>query len=142
MWDRDNTRLARVAPFETWDNVWMNLPCAYWLAPRQRVLDVRTGPGELPPTLILAAERDAAAPYAGALELHRRLSGSVLVTERDAGTHGIAGGPNPCVNGYLDAYLLEGRLPVRRAACAPHPEPTPKPKTKGSSRKAAVGPAR
>ncbi|OPG05886.1 protease, partial [Streptomyces sp. GKU 895] len=126
VWDRDNTRLARVAPFETWDNVWMNLPCAYWRAPRQEPLDVRTGPGELPSTLILAAERDAAAPYEGALELHRRLSGSVLVTERDAGTHGIAGGPNRCVNGYLDAYLLEGRLPVRRAACAPHPEPKPR----------------
>ncbi|MFJ9902371.1 alpha/beta hydrolase [Streptomyces sp. NPDC101152] len=126
VWDRDNTRLARVAPFETWDNAWTNLPCAYWPAPRQRALDVRTGPGELPPTLILAAERDAAAPYQGALELQRRLSGAVLVTERDAGSHGIAEGPNPCVNGYLDAYLLAGRLPVRHAACAPHaaPEPT------------------
>ncbi|MFF0161259.1 alpha/beta hydrolase [Streptomyces sp. NPDC005263] len=123
VWDRDSTRLARVAPFETWDNVWTNLPCAYWPAPRQRPLDVRTGPGEVPGTLILAAERDAAAPYEGALELRRRLSGSVLVTERDAGTHGIAGGPNPCVNGHVDAYLLEGRLPGRRAACAPHPEP-------------------
>ncbi|MER6410375.1 alpha/beta hydrolase [Streptomyces humidus] len=127
VWDRDNTRLARVAPFETWDNVWANLPCAYWPVPRQRPLDVRTGRGELPPTLILAAERDAAAPYAGALEMHRRLSGSVLVTERDAGTHGIAGGPNRCVNGYLDAYLLEGRLPARRAACAGRAEPKPKP---------------
>ncbi|KAB1141606.1 alpha/beta hydrolase [Streptomyces luteolifulvus] len=125
VWDRDNTRLARVAPFETWDNVWMNLPCAYWPAARQEPLDVRTGPGELPPALILAAERDAAAPYDGALEMHRRLSGSVLVTERDAGTHGIAGGPNSCVNGHLDAYLLEGELPARRAACAPHPEPSP-----------------
>ncbi|MFF3848799.1 alpha/beta hydrolase [Streptomyces sp. NPDC002328] len=124
VWDRDNTRLARVAPFETWDNVWANLPCAYWQAPRQRPLDVRTGPGELPPTLILAAERDAAAPYDGALEMHRRLSDSVLVTERDAGTHGIAGGPNKCVNGHLDAYLLEGRLPARRAACAGHAAPT------------------
>ncbi|KOG30587.1 alpha/beta hydrolase [Streptomyces resistomycificus] len=127
VWDRDNTRLARVAPFETWDNVWMNLPCAYWPAPRQQPLDVRTGPGELPPTLILAAERDAATPYDGALEMHRRLSGSVLVTERDSGTHGIAGGPNPCVNGHVDAYLLQGRLPARRAACAPRPEPEPKP---------------
>ncbi|MFD7402246.1 alpha/beta hydrolase [Streptomyces sp. NPDC059866] len=125
VWDRDNTRLARVAPFETWDNAWMNLPCAYWPAPRQQPLDVRTGPGELPPTLILAAERDAAAPYRGALELHRRLSGSVLVTERDAGTHGIAGGANPCVNGHMEAYLLQGRLPSGRAACAPHPEPKP-----------------
>ncbi|MFJ5261975.1 alpha/beta hydrolase [Streptomyces sp. NPDC088387] len=125
VWDRDNTRLARVAPFETWDNVWMNLPCAYWPVARQKPLDVRTGPGELPPTLIVAAERDAAAPYEGALELHRRLSGSVLVTERDAGSHGVAGGPNQCVNGHVDAYLLEGRVPVRRAACAPHLEPKP-----------------
>ncbi|MEV8557143.1 alpha/beta hydrolase [Streptomyces sp. NPDC051917] len=119
-WDRDNTRLARAAPFETWDNAWMNLPCAYWPAPRRQPLDVRTGPGELPPVLILAAERDAAAPYPGALEMNRRLGGSVLVTERDAGTHGIGGGPNPCVNGHLDAYLLEGRVPARHASCAPH----------------------
>lgn len=125
VWDQDSTRLARVAPFETWDNVWTNLPCAYWPAPRQRPLDVRTGLGELPPTLILAAERDAATPYHGALELHRRLSGSTLVTERDSGTHGIAGGPNPCVNGHVDAYLLHGDLPARRASCAPHPEPEP-----------------
>jgi pimeloyl-ACP methyl ester carboxylesterase len=124
-WDRDNTRLARVAPFETWDNVWMNLPCAYWPVPRQKPLDVRTLPGALAPVLILAAERDAATPYEGAVELQRRLSGSVLVTENGAGTHGIAGGPNSCVNGYLDAYLLEGRLPKRRAACAPHAEPKP-----------------
>ncbi|WP_328836574.1 alpha/beta hydrolase [Streptomyces europaeiscabiei] len=124
VWDRDNTRLARTAPFETWDNVWTNLPCAYWSGPRQEPLDVRTGPGELPPTLILAAERDAAAPYEGAIELHRRLWGSVLVTERDAGNHGVGWGANKCVNGYLEAYLLEGRLPERRAACAPRPEPS------------------
>lgn len=104
-------------------------------AGRQGALDVRTGPGVLPPVLLLAAERDAATPYAGALELQRRLSGSVLVTERDAGTHGVAGGPNACVNGYLERYLLTGAVPaaengpemtpVRRASCAPHPEPDP-----------------
>ncbi|MEU0033266.1 alpha/beta hydrolase [Streptomyces sp. NPDC006333] len=124
-WDRDNTRLARRAPFETWDNVWMNLPCAYWPVPRQKPLDVRTLPGVLAPTLILAAERDAATPYEGARELQRRLSGSVLVTENGAGTHGIAGGPNHCVNDYLDTYLLTGRLPQWRARCAPRAEPRP-----------------
>lgn len=123
VWDRDNTRIARVAPFETWDNVWANLPCAYWSGPRQRPVDVRTGPGEVAPTLILAAERDAAAPYQGALSLHQRIAGSVLVTERDAGSHGIAGGPNACVNRYLEDYLLAGRLPSREAACAPHKAP-------------------
>ncbi|MFE4592086.1 alpha/beta hydrolase [Streptomyces laurentii] len=111
VWDHDNTRLARRAPFETWDNVWANLPCAYWPAPRQEPLDVRTGPGVLPPVLILAAERDAATPYEGALELHRRLAGSALVTERGAGTHGTGGGPNACVNGYLERYLLTGEVP-------------------------------
>ncbi|MER6569921.1 alpha/beta hydrolase [Streptomyces sp. NPDC001093] len=134
VWDRDNTRLARVAPFETWDNAWMNLPCAYWPAPRQRPLDVRTGRGELPPVLILAAERDAATPYPGALEMNRRLAGSVLVTERDAGTHGIGGGPNQCVNGHLDAYLLEGRVAGRRASCAPHRLPPAVGPTKESPR--------
>jgi pimeloyl-ACP methyl ester carboxylesterase len=126
LWDRDNTRLARTAPFETWDNAWLNLPCAFWPVPRQQPLDLRTNPGELPPTLIMAAERDAATPYEGALELRRRLSGSVLVTEREAGSHGIGGGPNPCVNGHLETYLLQGRLPERHAECGPHPEPRPK----------------
>ncbi|MFE5136664.1 alpha/beta hydrolase [Streptomyces fagopyri] len=124
-WDRDNTILARRAPFETWDNVWMNLPCAYWPVPRQKPLDVRALPGVLAPTLILAAERDAATPYEGAVELQRRLSGSVLVTENGAGTHGIGGGPNTCVNDYLDTYLLTGGLPQFRARCAPRAEPEP-----------------
>ncbi|MFG2723222.1 alpha/beta hydrolase [Streptomyces sp. NPDC048416] len=124
-WDRDNSELAKVAPFETWDNAWMNLPCAYWPAPQQKPVDVRAEKGALPPTLILAAERDAATPYPGALELQRRLPGSVLITEKKAGTHGIAGGPNACVNGYVEDYLLNGRTPVRRAACAPHREPNP-----------------
>ncbi|MCF3962977.1 alpha/beta hydrolase [Streptomyces fuscigenes] len=139
-WDRDNTRLARTAPFETWDNAFMNLPCAYWPAPHRQPVDVRTAPGQLPPTLILAAERDAATPYAGARELQRRLAGSVLVTERDAGTHGIAGGPNACVNAYVDAYLLTGRTPRGAAGCAPHAEPRPVSLPGLSATKALPGP--
>ncbi|MCL7375790.1 alpha/beta hydrolase [Streptomyces sp. 35G-GA-8] len=125
VWDRDNTALARRAPFETWDNAWMNLPCAYWTAPRGRPAEVRTSPGQLPPTLILAAERDAATPYEGALELHKRLAGSALVTERDAGTHGVTGGANACATAYLEDYLLHGKAPVRAADCAPRAEPDP-----------------
>lgn len=123
VWDRDNSRLAQRAPFETWSNAWMNLPCAFWQAPRQRPLEVRVDRRALPPTLLLAAERDAATPYQGALELHRRLPGSALVTERGAGTHGIGGGPNACVNRYFEAYLLTGAVPDGRASCAGRPEP-------------------
>jgi pimeloyl-ACP methyl ester carboxylesterase len=124
VWDRDNTALARRAPFETWDNVWTNLPCAFWPWHHAPV-DVRAGRGALPRTLILAAERDAATPYRGALEMQRRLAGSALVTERDAGTHGVAWGTNSCVDRLLERYLLTGRTPARRTVCAPHAEPNP-----------------
>ncbi|MFC0599067.1 alpha/beta hydrolase [Streptomyces palmae] len=125
-WDRDNTELARRAPFETWDNAWMNLPCAYWpVRDRQQPLDIRTAPRELPPVLLLAAERDAATPYAGALELHRRLAGSTLVTERNAGSHGTFGGPNSCVNSAVNAYLLTGRTPRQDLFCAGRAAPQP-----------------
>ncbi|MER7990563.1 alpha/beta hydrolase [Streptomyces noursei] len=170
-WDRDNTSLARTAPFETWDNVWMNLPCAFWPDRRESAADgaeealrtatdraakggpnggeladayrtaatelddalrgprgplnIRTEPGALPPVLLLAAERDAATPYPGALELQRRLPGSSLVTERDAGTHGVALGDNACVNAHVEAYLLRGKVPGHRVYCAPRAEPVP-----------------
>ncbi|MFD5460288.1 alpha/beta fold hydrolase, partial [Streptomyces olivaceus] len=112
VWDRDNTRLARRAPFETWDNVWANLPCAYWRAPRQQPLDVRTAPGELPPTLVLAAERDAATPYEGALELRRRLSGAGRVCPRGARAPRHAAGPDPGGNHPHEAGQLGGPPPA------------------------------
>ncbi|MFH8366664.1 alpha/beta hydrolase [Streptomyces sp. NPDC018031] len=125
-WDRDNTALARRAPFETWDNVWMNLPCAYWpVRERQLPPDLRVDHRSLPPLLLVAAERDAATPYAGALEMRRRLARSRLVTERDAGTHGVSGGGNSCLNRYVDRYLLTGRVPLRDAYCAGRPAPVP-----------------
>ncbi|WP_241720833.1 alpha/beta hydrolase [Streptomyces lydicus] len=166
-WDRDNTEVARTAPFETWDNAWMNLPCAFWpdrwrtataelgaaaeqaghhttgqdlaeaarhatsaafdevLDGQRGPLDVHTAPGALPPVLLLAAERDAATPYKGALELQRRLPGSSLVTENGAGTHGIAFGENACVNRYVEAYLLHGKIPARKVYCTPRTEPAP-----------------
>ncbi|MGW0606588.1 alpha/beta hydrolase [Streptomyces sp. NPDC002640] len=127
VWEADATRLARGAPFTAWEHVRTDLPCASWKGPRQRPRDVRTGPGELPPVLVLAAERDAVAPYRGALELRRRLAGAALVTERGAGSHTLSGGPNTCVDGHLRAYLLHGRVPTGGTSdCAARPEPRPR----------------
>ena len=123
-WDRDNTALARRAPFNTWGNVWMNLPCAYWRGRQAQPVDVRAEPGLLPPVLLLAATRDPATPYEGAVETWKRLSGSSLVTERGAGTHGVTGG-NSCADKHLAAYLLHGTTPGRAAECAPRPAPKP-----------------
>ncbi|WP_330333271.1 alpha/beta fold hydrolase [Streptomyces sp. NBC_00536] len=140
-WDRDNTELARTAPFETWPNAFLNLPCASWPAAghRQRPVAVGEGMGmgqgvgeggagavALPRTLVVAAERDGATPYPGALELQRRLGPQAsLVTEAGAGTHGVVGGRNDCVDRHVERYLLTGDTPGRYVMCAPHPEPAP-----------------
>ncbi|MFG2999716.1 alpha/beta hydrolase [Streptomyces sp. NPDC048340] len=126
-WDRDNTELARTAPFETWANAFLNLPCAYWpVHARQRPVAVGAQPAALPRTLVVAAERDGATPYPGALELQRRLGGgAALVTEEGAGTHGVFGGRNDCVDRHVERYLLTGDTSGWRVTCAPHPEPAP-----------------
>ncbi|WP_314176783.1 alpha/beta hydrolase [Streptomyces winkii] len=123
-WNRDNTAISGGAPFQTWETVRANLPCAYWKGRRSRPVDVRTAPGELPPVLLLASTRDAATPYEGALETWKRLSGSSLVTERGAVAHGVAGG-NACADRHLAAYLLKGRTPGRAADCPARPAPRP-----------------
>jgi pimeloyl-ACP methyl ester carboxylesterase len=126
-WDRDNTALARRAPFLTWENVRANLPCAYWSGRPARPVDVGAAPGRLPPVLLLASTRDAATPYEGTVQTWKRLPGSSLVTETGAGTHGVAGG-NMCADRHLAAYLLEGRVPGRAADCPPRPAPQPAPR--------------
>ncbi|WP_374224378.1 alpha/beta hydrolase [Streptomyces sp. ISL-94] len=130
-WDRDHTELARTAPFGAWAHAFLNLPCAYWpVRARQQPVEVGIAAGaraaRLPGTLIVAAERDGATPYPGALELQRRLGGgAALVTERGAGTHGVFGGRNGCVDRHVERYLLTGDTPGWRVTCAPHPEPAP-----------------
>ncbi|KOU23650.1 protease [Streptomyces sp. WM6372] len=133
-WDRDNTELARRAPFETWANAFLNLPCAYWpvhgrqqpVAVGERPVPAGTRRAALPRTLIVAAERDGATPYPGALELQRRLGAeAALVTEEGAGAHGVVGGRNDCVDRHVERYLLTGDTSGWRVTCAPHPEPAP-----------------
>ncbi|WP_228446952.1 alpha/beta hydrolase [Streptomyces paludis] len=123
-WDRDSTRIHRDHPFLTWSNTWMNLPCATWGVKQRTPVEVKTGKG-LPPVLITQSTRDAATPYAGAVELHKRFKGSRLITERDAGSHGITNLLNPCVNDRVKAYLLTGALDSDDVTCAPHATPKP-----------------
>ncbi len=124
-WDRDNTVLNARYPFLTWSNAWMNLPCATWGVPQLTPVDVRSRDG-LPSVLIVQSTRDAATPYEGAVELHRRLEESELITERGAGSHGVTSLVNPCINHRVTAYLVSGRLDGHDVVCGPHaaPEPT------------------
>ncbi|OIJ66876.1 alpha/beta hydrolase [Streptomyces mangrovisoli] len=123
-WDRDNTELNKNYPFMTWANAWMNLPCATWPVKQQTPVEVRTGKG-LPQVLIVQSTNDAATPYQGAVELHKRFKGSRLITEQGAGSHGVTGLVNPCINSRVDTYLLTGKVDSKDVTCAPHATPTP-----------------
>ncbi|MYV44807.1 alpha/beta hydrolase [Streptomyces sp. SID2888] len=123
-WDRDNTRLHKDYPFMTWANAWMNLPCATWPVKQATPLNVKTGKG-LPAVLIVQSTRDAATPFPGAVELHKRFKGSRLIIEKDAGSHGVTSLVNPCINDRVDTYLLTGRTDAADVTCAPHATPKP-----------------
>lgn len=123
-WDRDNTELHQKYPFLTWSNAWMNLPCATWGVKQQTPVDVRSHRG-LPSVLIVQSTRDAATPYTGALEMHRRLRGSQLITENGAGSHGVTNLVNPCINQRVEGYLIKGTLDGHDVVCTPHAVPVP-----------------
>ncbi|SCK51671.1 alpha/beta hydrolase fold [Streptomyces sp. WMMB 714] len=123
-WDKDNSKLHEKYPFLTWSNAWLNLPCATWPVKQQKALEIGGGKG-LPPVLITQSERDAATPYGGAVELQKRLKGSRLITEKDAGSHGITNVENECINKRVDAYLLKGTVDKKDVTCGPHATPEP-----------------
>lgn len=123
-WERDSRRMATGHPFAAWFNSWTVAPCRTWHAPRQQPTKI-TGEG-LPPVLMFNSEHDVATPYAGAVQMHHSLPSSVLVTERDAGKHGVW-----ALSGNAEAdrigadYLVHGAVPAEDVAIPGHPEPDP-----------------
>ncbi|MFJ2030905.1 alpha/beta hydrolase [Streptosporangium sp. NPDC087985] len=118
-WRADMSRLYTKAPFLTWQNAWYNAPCAFWPEPGGTPVKIQDS-RELPPVMLIQAERDAATPYSGALQVRKLFGASRLVTV-PGGNHGVALGGNRCVDRYLVAYLKDGSLPGpdQRTAAAP-----------------------
>jgi pimeloyl-ACP methyl ester carboxylesterase len=129
-WQSDTLRVYKTAPFQAWDNAWMNAPCAFWpVKGPARPLQIRGG--GLPPILMLQGTLDAATPYAGAQNAHKLLPSARMVVVEGSGNHGqsLEYPPDACVQGYLNRYLANGALPERpglvNATCPAVPDPTP-----------------
>ncbi|GAA2574841.1 alpha/beta hydrolase [Actinomadura fulvescens] len=127
-WHRDNWRLYRRGyRFETWSNAWYNAPCAFWAHPGGPAPVVQGG--EKLPLLLVQATEDAATPYRGAVETHRRFRGSRLLVQVGGGNHGVALGGDRCIDKAVAAYLRDGSLPRRRpgpdASCPAGKPPEP-----------------
>ncbi|MER7755572.1 alpha/beta hydrolase [Kitasatospora sp. NPDC097643] len=92
--------------------------CASW--PTKPAPKVKVTGAHLPPVLMLNSVHDPATYYEAALGAHRALRGSRLVTVTGNGDHGQYPGPNTCVTGIVEGYLLDGRTPEHDLVC-----PTP-----------------
>ncbi|WP_030675161.1 alpha/beta hydrolase [Streptomyces sp. NRRL B-1347] len=98
----------------------MIAPCAFWdTEPREPGTRI----GNSVPVLMLQARRDNNVPYEGGLALHRKLTGSRLVTA-DIRAHGVYGRgvdghrPVPCADRAVNDYLRGGQLPAADVTCA------------------------
>jgi pimeloyl-ACP methyl ester carboxylesterase len=129
-WNSDTETVYKTAPFEAWDNAWFNASCAFWPVKGPATALRITGAG-LPGILMIQGTLDAATPYAGAQDAHRRLPSARMVVVEGGGNHGqsLATPPNTCVNGYLNRYLATGALPsgagLVNATCPALPPPPP-----------------
>ncbi|GAA2120693.1 alpha/beta hydrolase [Streptomyces synnematoformans] len=97
-------------------------PCTFW---NTEPLEPGTEIGNDAPALMLQAGGDVNTLHESAVELHRRLTGSRLVTA-DIRAHGVFGRgedglrPVPCAEEAVQAYLRDGTLPAEDVTC-PHP---------------------
>ncbi|GAA1761218.1 alpha/beta hydrolase [Streptomonospora arabica] len=129
-WLDDGEKAHAEAPFQGWNNIWYNMPCAFWSAPGGTWPDV-DGSG-VSGALLVQAEDDGPTPVEGAFAMRERFPGGRLVLESGGVSHGVSLGGNPCVDGAVADYLRDGTLPpaggrpdAADLVCPPSPEPAP-----------------
>jgi pimeloyl-ACP methyl ester carboxylesterase len=111
---RDTRATYAKARMVTWANTWQSAPCVYWPAAAEQPVTV-DGSG-VRSALLIDQTHDGPTPYAGSLELRRRLPRASLVAVPGGSAHAESlTGNNPCVGKYVAAYLASGSLPKRVA---------------------------
>lgn len=130
-WKRDNWRIHRTSPFETWGNAWFNAPCLNWGAKAGKPVSVNGA--KVPPVLLISETLDAATPFSGSLEVRKRFPRSSLIEGVGGTTHAGSLFGNSCVDDAIAAYLKSGVVPKRNRAnaadlkCQPIAPPAPAP---------------
>jgi hypothetical protein len=90
-------------------------PCAFWpITPRERPTRIANPT----PALIVQSTGDTRTTYSGAVNLHRALTGSRMLTLAGARIHAVFGHyANPCVDEEVKRYLRDGVLPPHDLTC-------------------------
>ena len=133
-WKADNTRVARIAPFETWANAMFNLPCLSWPVKARTNRPINVDGSKVGPVLLIAETNDGATPFPGALEVRKRFPNSSLIEGVGGTTHSGSLSGVACTDDKVAAYLLTGKVPTRTRGqhhsdtrCEPVPQPQPGP---------------
>jgi pimeloyl-ACP methyl ester carboxylesterase len=128
-WDRDNTRLNKHYPFETWDNAWFNGPCLYWPYKSSKPVKINLKP--VSSGLLIDETLDAATPFEGSEYIRSIFPNSRLLAEPGGTTHADSMFGDLCVDNTIANYLATGYLPPRKTGakwditCKPLPVPVP-----------------
>jgi hypothetical protein len=106
------------------------LPCAAWPQLKRRAAAPIVAHGA-PPILVVGTTNDPATPYRWAVGLSSELESSVLLTYHGEG-HTAYALSNHCIDGGVDAYLIELQMPAAGTVCEPegeipHYNPAPAP---------------
>ncbi|MGW1373582.1 alpha/beta hydrolase [Streptomyces sp. NPDC002446] len=92
------------------------LDCYDWPAAGDDSSREVAAPGA-PPLLLVATTNDPATPYEGALNMARELrNSSTVLTYRGEGHAAYLSG-DPCIQRYVDAFLLDGTMPKAHTSC-------------------------
>ena len=130
-WAKDNTRVNKIAPFETWANAWFNAPCLYWPAPAHSKTAMKISGKQIKSALLIDETLDAATPFEGSLYVRKIFPHSVLLAEPGGTTHADSLSGDLCVDNTIANYLAYGKLPKRDnhakwdKTCKPLPRPVP-----------------
>jgi pimeloyl-ACP methyl ester carboxylesterase len=113
-WQSAAAAAERTAPMFGAPNVWQSLACAYWPVPSQPRPAIRAAGA--PPVLVLGTTRDPATPYGWAQALSTDLSSGVLLGW-DGDGHTAYGSGSPCVDNYVNSYLVSLAVPRSGTVC-------------------------
>lgn len=111
---------AKVAPIFGPSAAVSGMACAYWPATPDP-LSAPSAKGA-PPIVIIDTTNDPATPYEWGLAVSKQIASSVLITHRGNG-HTIYAQGDSCVDGAVNAYLINLTSPKKGLTCGDGPPP-------------------
>ena len=114
--DAAATRARQASAHFGVDILYSSLPCAFWRVPPVEQAHPVSAPGA-PPILVVGTTHDPATPYVDAQALAAQLgpAGRLVTLAGDGHTAYLRG--NACIEGLLNPYLADARVPHGSLRC-------------------------